>query len=186
MDGHFVPNISIGVPVVASLRKATRLTLDVHLMIEEPERYIEAFAAAGADMISVHEEATPHLDRALAMIREHGCRAGAVVNPSTPVSTLFEVVGKLDYALIMSVNPGFGGQAFIPGACEKIRQLRQLRDQRGMNFRIEVHGGIGPDNVVEVTRAGAQILVAGTSVFHASDPAASVTSMLHLANEALT
>jgi ribulose-phosphate 3-epimerase len=186
MDGHFVPNISIGVPVVASLRKATQLTLDVHLMIEQPERYIQAFAGAGADMISVHQEATPHLDRTLAMIREHGCRAGAVVNPSTPVSMLFDVLGKLDYALIMSVNPGFGGQAFIPNACEKIRQLRQVRDQRGLEFRIEVDGGIGPDNVVEVTRAGAQILVAGTSVFHTPDPSAAVRSMLHQANEAFT
>lgn len=186
MDGHFVPNISIGVPVVASLRKATRLTLDVHLMIERPEQYIEAFANAGADMISVHQEATPHLDRTLAMIREHGCKAGAVVNPGTPVSMLFDVLNKLDYALVMSVNPGFGGQAFIPGACEKIRQLRQARDQRGLEFRIEVDGGIGPDNVVEVTRAGAQILVAGTSVFHSADPAASIRSMLHQANEAVT
>src|SRR5450631_3250003 len=110
MDGHFVPNISIGVPVVASLRKATRMTLDVHLMIENPERFIEAFAAAGADMISVHQEATPHLDRVLAMIREHGCRPGAVINPATPVAHLSEVLGKVDHVLVMSVNPGFGGQ----------------------------------------------------------------------------
>ena len=112
MDGHFVPNISIGVPVVASLRKATRLPLDVHLMIENPELYIQAFAEAGADMISVHEEATPHLDRALSMIREHGCRPGAVINPATPVSALSEVFGKVDHVLVMSVNPGFGGQKF--------------------------------------------------------------------------
>src|SRR6202046_5109476 len=125
MDGHFVPNISIGVPVVASLRKATRLTLDVHLMIENPELYVEAFAAAGGDMISVHQEATPHLDRVLTMIREHGCRPGAVINPATPVSMLSEVLDKVDHVLIMSVNPGFGGQSFIPGALEKIRQLKQ-------------------------------------------------------------
>ena len=119
MDGHFVPNISIGVPVVSSLRKATRMTLDVHLMIENPDQYIEAFAAAGADMISVHQEATPHLDRVLTMIREHGCRPGAVINPATPVAMLSEVLGKLDHVLVMSVNPGFGGQAIHPRGLEK-------------------------------------------------------------------
>jgi ribulose-phosphate 3-epimerase len=129
MDGHFVPNISIGVPVVASLRKATRLPLDVHLMIENPEQYIPLFAEAGADMISVHQEATPHLDRALTMIREHGCKPGAVINPATPVSMLSEVLGTLDHVLVMSVNPGFGGQKFIPGALEKIRQLKQARER---------------------------------------------------------
>ncbi len=185
MDGHFVPNISIGVPVVASLRKATRLPLDVHLMIENPDQYIEAFASAGADMISVHQEATPHLDRTLTMIREHGCRAGAVVNPATPVTMLSEVLGKVDYVLVMSVNPGFGGQSFLPGAVEKIRQLRQMRERYDHKFRIEVDGGIGPGNVAEVVRAGAQILVAGTSVFHTPDPAAAVRSMMHQANEAL-
>ncbi len=185
MDGHFVPNISIGVPVVASLRKATRLTLDVHLMIENPERYIAAFAAAGAGMISVHQEATPHLDRALAMIHEHGCRAGAVLNPTTPVDLLSHVLGKVDHVLIMSVNPGFGGQAFLPEAAEKIRQLQQMRQRYNERFRIEVDGGIGPDNVTEVVRAGAQILVAGTSVFGAPDPAAAVRSLMHQATEAL-
>jgi ribulose-phosphate 3-epimerase len=185
MDGHFVPPISIGTPVVASLRQATRLRLDVHLMVENPERHIEAFAAAGADMISVHQEATAHLDRALAMIRERGCRAGAVVNPATPVTLLSEVLGKVDYVLIMSVNPGYGGQAFIPEATEKIRRLREMRDRCGADFQIEVDGGIGPENVSEVVRAGAQILVAGTSVFRTPDPAAAVRSMLHQANEAL-
>jgi ribulose-phosphate 3-epimerase len=186
MDGHFVPNISIGVPVVASLRKATRLTLDVHLMIENPEQYIEAFAHAGADMISVHQEATPHLNRTLAMIRENHCRPGAVINPATPVSMLSEVLGRVDHVLVMSVNPGFGGQAFIPEAVEKIRQLRQMRERYNHNFRIAVDGGIGPDNVAEVVRAGAQILVAGTSVFHTPDPGAAVRSMVQLATEALT
>lgn len=185
MDGHFVPNISIGVPVVASLRKATRLTLDVHLMIENPEQYIGAFAGAGADMISVHQEATPHLDRALAMIREHGCRAGAVINPATPVGMLSEVLGKLDHVLVMSVNPGFGGQAFIPEAAGKIRQLHELRERYNHTFRIEVDGGIAPDNVSQVVRAGAQILVAGTSIFHTPDPAQAVRSMIHQASEAL-
>jgi ribulose-phosphate 3-epimerase len=185
MDGHFVPNISIGIPVVASLRQATRLALDVHLMIENPEQYIEAFAAAGADMISVHQEATPHLDRALTMIREHGCRPGAAINPATPALLLSEVLGKLDHVLVMSVNPGFGGQAFIPEATEKIQQLRRMRDQYNYGFQIEVDGGIGPENVPDVVRAGAQILVAGTSVFHTPDPAAAVRSMLHQASEAL-
>ncbi len=185
MDGHFVPNISIGVPVVASLRKATKLALDVHLMIENPERYIGAFAAAGADMISVHQEATPHLDRALAMVREHGCQPGAVINPATPVAVLGEVLGKVHYVLVMSVNPGFGGQEFIPEAKGKIRQLRELRERYNYNFRIEVDGGIGPENVSDVVRAGAQILVAGTSVFRTPDPAASVATMMQLAGEAL-
>jgi ribulose-phosphate 3-epimerase len=185
MDGHFVPNISIGVPVVASLRKATRLTLDVHLMIENPEQYIGAFATAGADMISVHQEATPHLDRALALIREHGCLPGAVINPATPVAQLSEVLGKVDHVLVMSVNPGFGGQSFIPESIHKIRQLRELRERYHYKFRIEVDGGIGPENVGEVVRAGAQILVAGTSVFGSSDPAAAVHSMMQQANEAL-
>jgi len=185
MDGHFVPPISIGTPVVASLRRATRLRLDVHLMIENPERQIEAFAAAGADMISVHQEATPHLDRVLAMIRERGCGAGAVVNPATPVTLLSEVLGKLDYVLIMSVNPGYGGQAYLPEATEKIRRLREMRDRSGCNFQIEVDGGIGPENVREVVRAGAQILVAGTSVFRTPDPAAAVRSMMNQASEAL-
>jgi ribulose-phosphate 3-epimerase len=185
MDGHFVPNISIGVPVVASLRKATRLTLDVHLMIENPERYIEAFANAGADMISIHQEATPHLERALSMIRERGCLPGAVINPATPVAMLSEVLGKVNHVLVMSVNPGFGGQAFLPEAAQKIRQLRQAREQYNHNFRIEVDGGIGPDNVREVVRAGAQILVAGTSVFHTADPAAAIESMMRQAGQEL-
>jgi ribulose-phosphate 3-epimerase len=185
MDGHFVPNISIGVPVVESLRKATRLRLDVHLMIENPERHIEAFAAAGADMISVHQEATPHLDRALAIIRERGCRAGAVVNPATPVEMLSEVLGKADYMLVMSVNPGFGGQSFIPEAVQKLRRLRDMRDRAGYSFPIEVDGGIGPDNVTDVVRAGAQILIAGTSVFRTPSPEAAVRSMMNQASEAL-
>jgi ribulose-phosphate 3-epimerase len=185
MDGHFVPPISIGTPVVASLRQATRLRLDVHLMVESPERQIEAFAKAGADMISVHQEATPHLDRALSMIRECGCRAGAVINPSTPVVMLSEVLRKVDFVLIMSVNPGWGGQAYIPEATEKIRRLREMRDRAGLNFLIEVDGGIGPENVAEVAQAGAQILVAGTSVFRAPDPADAIRSMLSRVSGAL-
>jgi ribulose-phosphate 3-epimerase len=186
MDGHFVPNISIGVPVVASLRKATRLTLDTHLMIENPDRYVEAFAEAGADMISVHQEATPHLDRVLSAIRELGREAGVVINPATPVAALSEVLDKVDYVLVMSVNPGFGGQAFLPAALEKIRQLKDIRTRYNYTFRIEVDGGVGPENVVPLVRAGAEILVAGTSIFHTADPAAAVRQMRHLASEALT
>ena len=185
MDGHFVPNISIGVPVVASLRKATRLPLDVHLMIESPESYIQAFAEAGADMISVHQEATPHLDRALAMIREHGCRPGVVINPATPVGTLSEVLGNVDHVLVMSVNPGFGGQKFIPGALGKIRELKLIRERYNHSFRIEVDGGVGPENVVDLVRAGASMLVAGTSIFHTPDVAEAVRSLKELASGAL-
>jgi ribulose-phosphate 3-epimerase len=185
MDGHFVPNISIGVPVVESLRKATRLPLDVHLMIENPERYIQPFSEAGADMISVHQEATYHLDRVLAMIREHGCRPGAVINPATPVATLSEVLDSVDHVLVMSVNPGFGGQKFIPGALEKIRRLKEIRERYNYSFRIAVDGGIGPDNAMDVVRAGAEILVAGTSIFHTPDPAEAVRTMKQIAGEAL-
>jgi ribulose-phosphate 3-epimerase len=185
MDGHFVPNISIGVPVVASLRKATRLPLDVHLMIENPEQYIPLFAEAGADMISVHQEATPHLDRALTLIREHGCKPGAVINPATPVSMLSEVLGKVDHVLVMSVNPGFGGQKFIPGALEKIRQLKQTRESYNYSFRIEVDGGVGPENVAELVRAGAEILVVGTCIFRTPDPAEAVRAMKQMAGGAL-
>jgi ribulose-phosphate 3-epimerase len=185
MDGHFVPNISIGVPVVASLRKATHLPLDVHLMIENPELYVQAFAEAGADMISVHQEATPHLDRVLSMIREHGCRPGVVINPATPVSMLSEVLGNVHHVLVMSVNPGFGGQKFIPGALGKIRELKRIREGYNQSFRIEVDGGIGPDNVTELVRAGAEILVAGTSIFHTPDAAAAVRSMKEMADAAL-
>jgi ribulose-phosphate 3-epimerase len=185
MDGHFVPNISIGVPVVASLRKATRLPLDVHLMIESPESYIQAFAEAGADMISVHQEATPHLDRAISMIREHGCRPGAVINPATPVAMLSEVLGNVDHVLVMSVNPGFGGQKFISGALGKIRELKLIRERYNHSFRIEVDGGVGPENVVDLVRAGASMLVAGTSIFHTPDAAEAVRSLKELASGAL-
>lgn len=185
MDGHFVPNISIGVPVVASLHKATALPLDVHLMIERPERYIEAFAEAGADMISVHQEATPHLDRAVTMIRECGASPGVVLNPATPVTALTEILDRVDFILVMSVNPGFGGQKFIPSAIGKIQQLRDLRARYHCAYRIEVDGGVGPENVAELVRAGAEILVAGTSIFHTEDPAAAVRKMKQAAEAAL-
>ena len=186
MDGHFVPNISIGVPVVASLRKATRLPLDVHLMIEQPEEYIEEFVRAGATRVLVHEESTVHLDRALAMIREHGAEAGAAINPATPVAMLSEVLDKVDTVLVMSVNPGFGGQKFIRGALEKIRQLNQWRTRYNANFRIEVDGGVDLGNVAELAQAGANTFVAGTSIFHASDPAGATRQLHKLATEALS
>ena len=185
MDGHFVPNISIGVPVVASLRKATRLALDVHLMIENPDRYVEAFARAGANTLLIHQEATAHLDRVLDMAREEGCKAGVVINPATPVATLSEVLGEVDQVLVMSVNPGFGGQEFIPNSLSKIRELRQLRERHGYRYRIEVDGGVGPENTSELVRAGAEILVAGTSVFHTPDPEAAIRRMQQIAMEAM-
>ncbi len=181
MDGHFVPNLTIGVPVVASLRKTTALPLDVHLMIERPEQYVDAFAKAGANRIHIHQEATAHLDRVLASIRERGVEASVAVNPATPVSLLSEVLDRVDCVLIMSVNPGFGGQKFIPSALEKIRDLREQRARYNFSFRIAVDGGVGPENVVEIVRAGGEILVAGTSVFHTADPGAAVRRMLQLA-----
>ena len=186
MDGHFVPNISIGIPVVASLRKATRLPLDVHLMIERPEEYIEEFVRAGADRVLVHEEATVHLDRALALIREQGAQAGAVINPATPVAMLTEVLDKLDTVLVMSVNPGFGGQKFIPGAIEKIRQLNQWRARYNGDFRIEVDGGVDLENIAGLALAGANTFVAGTSIFGKPDPAAATRQLRKQATEALS
>ena len=186
MDGRFVPNISIGIPVVESLRKATRLPLDVHLMIDRPEQYVEEFVRAGANRVLVHQEATPHLDRALAMIRESGAEAGAALNPATPVMMLSEVLDKLDTVLVMSVNPGFGGQKFIPGAFEKIRQLNQFRARYNAGFRIEVDGGVEAENVAELAQAGANTFVAGTSIFHTPDPAAAARQLRKLANEAVS
>lgn len=185
MDGHFVPNITFGPDMIAAFRKATKLPLDVHLMIERPELFIQAFAQAGADMISVHQEATPHLDRAISMIREHGCQPGVVINPATPVSMLSEVLGRVDHILVMSVNPGFGGQKFIPAVFEKIRELKRIREGYNHLFGIQVDGGVGPDNVADLVRAGAEILVAGTSIFHTPDAAEAVRSLKQMAGEAL-
>jgi ribulose-phosphate 3-epimerase len=184
MDGHFVPNLTIGVPVVASLHKATRLPLEAHLMIERPEEYVERFAKAGASRILVHQEATVHLDRALTLIRESGAQAGVVINPATPVAMLTDVLDKVDTVLVMSVNPGFGGQKFIPGAFDKIRQLNEWRARYNAGFRIEVDGGVDAGNVAELTRAGANTFVAGTSIFHTPDPAAAVRDLRKLATEA--
>jgi ribulose-phosphate 3-epimerase len=184
MDGHFVPNITIGPPVVASLRRATDLLLDVHLMIEEPDRYVPEFARAGANMISVHQEAAVHLDRTLNLIRASGAEAGVAINPGTPVETIAQVLEIADYVLVMTVNPGFGGQSFIPYTLDKIRQLAAIRSDRGLNFRIEVDGGITLDNVAEAVRAGAELIVAGSSVFHSKNPRQTVETMRRLANEA--
>jgi ribulose-phosphate 3-epimerase len=184
MDGHFVPNITIGPPVVKSLRKATNLPLDCHLMIENPDQYIPEFAEAGADWISVHQEACQHLNRTLHLIKSHDCLAGVVINPATPVETLSEVLDIVDYVLVMSVNPGFGGQEFIPASLHKIKKLAQFRVQRGLNYRIEVDGGISTDTVADVVRAGAEILVAGNAVFGHGDPKSKAQQLLKAAVEA--
>ena len=184
MDGHFVPNLTLGPPIVKSLRKATKLPLDCHLMIDNPDEFIPAFADAGADWISVHQEATVHLNRTLQHIRDHGVRAGVVINPATPVETLTEVLDMVDYVLVMSVNPGFGGQKFLPNSLHKVRHLAEVRSQRGLNYRIEVDGGIALDTVAEVVRAGAEILVAGNAVFGKGDPKTNAEQLLKAATEA--
>ena len=184
MDGHFVPNLTLGPPVVKSLRKATTLPLDCHLMIENPDEFIPAFAEAGANWMSVHQEVCPHLNRTLHLIQSHGCRAGVVINPATPVSMLDEVLDIVDYVLVMSVNPGFGAQQFIPSTLHKMRRLAEIRSQRGLNFRIEVDGGVSHDTVADVVRAGAEILVAGNAVFGSGDPKKNAQELLQTAHEA--
>ena len=184
MDGHFVPNMTIGPPVVKSLRRATDLPLDCHLMIENADEFIPAFAEAGANWISVHQEAVVHLNRTLHHIKDHGCLAGVVINPSTPVGTLEEVLDIVDYVLVMSVNPGFGAQKFIPSTLHKMRRLAEIRSQRGLPYRIEVDGGVALDTVAEVVRAGAEILVAGNAVFGEGDPKKNAQALLKAAMEA--
>jgi len=184
MDGHFVPNITLGPQLVRSLRKATKLPLDCHLMIENPDLYIPAFADAGADWISVHLEASRHLDRTLNLVKNQGCQAGVVINPATPVELLSEVLDLVDYVLVMSVNPGFGAQAFIPNALHKLSKLRSLREERNLNYRIEVDGGVALDTVGRVVRAGAEILVAGNAVFSHGDPKNNAENLLRAALEA--
>jgi ribulose-phosphate 3-epimerase len=185
MDGHFVPNITIGPPVVASLRKAVKAPLDVHLMIENPGEFIPAFADAGADWISVHQEACRHLHGTLELIKRQGLKAGVVINPATPVQTLGEVLDIIDYVLVMSVNPGFGGQKFIPGALEKVRKLATMRNAKGLNYRIEIDGGVSLNNAADIVRAGAEILVAGNAVFGKGDVKDNVKNLLKAANEAM-
>jgi ribulose-phosphate 3-epimerase len=170
MDGHFVPNITIGVPVVKSLRKVTKLPLDVHLMIEDPDRYIEPFVDAGANMVSVHVEVLPHLHRTITQIKKLGARAGVVLNPSTPVTAIEEIAGDVDFVLVMSVNPGFGGQVFIPGSIKKIRNVRALLDRAGNRAPIEVDGGVDLTTVESVVNAGASWLVAGHAIFGGGKP----------------
>ena len=184
MDGHFVPNLTIGPPVVKSLRQATKLPLDCHLMIENPDEFIPVFAEAGADWISVHQEVCRNLNRTLHHIKDHGCLAGVVINPATPVETLAEVLEVVDYVLVMSVNPGFGAQPFIPSTLHKMRRLAEIRSQRGLNYRIEVDGGVALDTVADVVRAGAEILVAGNAVFGNGDPRKNAAALLKAATEA--
>jgi ribulose-phosphate 3-epimerase len=184
MDGHFVPNLTIGPPVVKSLRKATKLTLDVHLMITDPDKYAPAFIEAGADQVSVHQETCPHLDRTLRMIQSEGAKAGVVINPSTPVGTLEEVLGIADFVLIMSVNPGFGGQKFIPYTLDKVRRLAMMRRERGLTFPIEIDGGVTKDNVAEIVRAGVQWAVAGASVFGGDNIASAYQELTQRAQSA--
>jgi ribulose-phosphate 3-epimerase len=185
MDGHFVPNLTIGPPVVASLRKTIKdVPFDCHLMIENPDAFIPAFAEAGANWISVHQEACVHLDRVLHHIMDHGCKAGVVINPATPVSTLSEVLDLVHHVLVMSVNPGFGAQKFIPNSLRKIEELARIREARHLDFRIEVDGGIAADTIADVVRAGAELLVAGNAVFGHGDIRENARSLLHAARGA--
>ena len=183
MDGHFVPNITIGPPVVQSLRQATRAILDVHLMIEDPDKYAPIFIQAGADQVSVHQEACKHLDRTLRMIHSEGAKAGVVINPSTPVATLEDVLEIADYVLVMSVNPGFGGQQFIPNALRKVRQLAAQRKERGLQFPIEIDGGVTKENLGKIIDAGVEWVVAGSSVFHTVNPPAAFKEMRRIAHD---
>jgi len=170
MDGHFVPNITIGPPVVKSIKRVATVPLDVHLMITDPDRYIEAFAEAGAAMMSVHVEVLPHLHRTVHAIKKLGVKAGVVINPSTPVVALEEIAGDVDFVLVMSVNPGFGGQTFIPRSEGKVRDVRALLDRNGNPAPVEIDGGVDLKTVARVVGAGARILVAGAAVFHTPDP----------------
>jgi ribulose-phosphate 3-epimerase len=177
MDGHFVPNITIGVPVVKSLRRIASLPLDVHLMIEDPDRYLEAFADAGAAMISVHVEVLPHLHRTVHAIKARGVKAGVVINPATPVSAIGEIAADVDYVLVMSVNPGFGGQTFIPRSESKVRAVRALLDAAGNDAPVEIDGGIDLHTVARVVAAGARMIVAGSAVFNTPDPERAVREL---------
>ena len=171
MDGRFVPNITVGLPVVKAISRATQLPIDAHLMIVEPGRYAEQFVKAGAQMVSIHIEADPHAHRTLSAIRNAGAQAGVAINPATPLSDLDEALKFADYVLLMSVNPGFGGQAFIPESLDKVRRLRKMIDERGLKARIEIDGGIDAENIAEVASAGAEIIVSGSAIFGAPDPA---------------
>jgi ribulose-phosphate 3-epimerase len=182
MDGHFVPNLTVGPVIVKAVRRATKLPIDTHLMIENAERYADAFIDAGANWISLHVEAMNHLQRALAHLKSRGVRAGVVLNPSTPLSTLEEVLPEADYVLIMSVNPGFGGQSFIAGSLDKVRRLRRMIDERGLKTQIEIDGGVDAKNIRQVVAAGAEVIVAGSAVFDGGDPEAGVRRLLEAAS----
>jgi ribulose-phosphate 3-epimerase len=177
MDGHFVPNITIGPAVVRAIKRIATRPLDVHLMIEEPDRYVDDFVNAGANMLSVHVEVAPHLDRTIALIKSRGIKAGAVLNPSTPVSALEEVASHLDFVLVMSVNPGFGGQAFIPHSLDKVRRVREMLRRAGSSAPIEMDGGIDATNAAEVVAAGASVLVVGHAIFGTPDPEAATRAL---------
>ena len=182
MDGHFVPNLSMGPPVVQSIKRVAKVPLDVHLMIEDPDRYIEAFVEAGASMISVHVEVLPHLHRTLQLIQGFGVKAGVALNPSTPVGALEEVAADVDHVLVMSVNPGFGGQTFIPRSESKIRAVRRLLDAAGNRAPVEVDGGVDLTNAARIVAAGAEILVAGQSIFGTGDPARATRALREVCN----
>jgi ribulose-phosphate 3-epimerase len=184
MDGHFVPNLTIGSPVVESIRKATKLHLDVHLMIENPERYVVGFVEAGANSVSVHYEACRHLDGTLGLIRNAGAMAGIVLNPATPVSVLADVLEVADYVLLMSVNPGFGGQKLIPYVLEKVRKLDRIRREKNLTLPVEIDGGVHQENLADVVRAGCDWIVTGSAVFHSPDPEATVREMREIAASA--
>lgn len=177
MDGRFVPNISYGMPIVEQIRKTTDKICDVHLMIVEPEKYIDAFAKAGADNLTIHWEASTHLHSSIQQIKSHGMKAGVAVNPATPVSFLKDILMYLDLVLIMTVNPGFGGQEFIPHSLEKVRELRNMIDEKKYSTLIEVDGGISLDNASSLVHAGADVLVAGSSIFKTKDPVTTITEM---------
>jgi ribulose-phosphate 3-epimerase len=178
MDGHFVPNITIGLPVVRSIRKVTDLRIDAHLMITEPGRYAAEFVKAGADMVSVHIEADPHLQRTLTSIRDAGGKAGVAINPGTPIGSLVEILPYADFILLMSVNPGFGGQSFIPTMTDKLRRLKQMVLESGFEVRIEIDGGIDERNIGSIVAAGAEMIVAGSAVFGKDDPAEAVRTLI--------
>jgi len=184
MDGHFVPNLTMGPPVVESIRKTTNLHLDVHLMIEEPERYVTNFVEAGANSVSVHYEACRHLDGTLELIRKGGAMAGIVLNPATPLSVIEDVLAVADYVLLMSVNPGFGGQKLIPYVLDKVRQLDRMRREKHLALPIEIDGGVHKDNLAEVVRAGCDWIVTGSAVFHSQDPEETVREMRKIADSA--
>jgi ribulose-phosphate 3-epimerase len=184
MDGHFVPNITIGPPVIRAIKRIATRPLDVHLMIEEPDRYIEDFVAAGANMISVHVEAVPHLQRSVTHIKKLGARAGVVLNPSTPAALLEDIAPDVDFVLVMSVNPGFGGQAFIPNTLPKLRRVRAVLNAAGSSAPIEIDGGVDLSNVGEIVSAGATILVAGQAIFGTTDPESATRALRAAANRA--